>query len=1091
MVDTGLAGEGTVTILFTDVEGSTGLGARTDDESARNILRTQEEMIRAHVADHGGRQVKNLGDGLMIAFSSARRALSCAIAIQQELAGRRRTEPDLVPRVRMGLNSGEAIHEDGDLFGAAVSAAARISGHATAGTILISEVVKILAGNVPGVTFKDKGLVELKGFEEQWRLFEVDWGETRSDPFLDRTPFVGRDQERAELRSYLDRLADGHGGLVALGGEPGVGKTRLAEEILAEARVRGYRTLTGRCYEMDSPPSYLPFVEVLEQASREVDPATFRLALGDSAGEVAKVMPQLRTIFDDVPPALELPPEQERRYLFNSIQDFVHRAASVTPLVVLLDDVHWADESSILLMQHIAGSLPDFPVFILGTYRDVELDTARPLAGALDALVRRRLVKRVNLHRLSAEGTREMLAKLAGSEPPGDIAAAIYEETDGNAFFVEEVFRHLSEEGRLLDATGAWRTDLSIDELEVPEGVRLVIARRLERLQESTVKALTTAAVIGRVFSFELLEASDPAGAEELLDAVDEATAGHLIAPAKDGTFSFVHELIRQTLLSRISMPRRQRLHLRVGEAMAKLYEGRESDYAAEITHHFFQAGAAAEPVVTTRFMILAGDKALEAAAFEDALRFYEEALALQEGGEDKERADLLFKVGSARRSLGRLDDGLSAWREAFEFYERTHDREGIGTVAAESALQLGWAGRWAEAFEMCARGLAVLGEERTTERARLLSIGAIQLSWAGQHDAGDQMIDAAIELSESLGDPRRIGEALVARAVHEYGYMRYQSSLDAAKRAAETLREVGDLWGLCNALAFQAPAHMLLLDLDAAERVRAELADLAGRLGHGGGLLFAVRVGTFVKIMTGSDVAEGARMAQHDLEIAQEYELPWTSQSHIFLGWNQVWAGQMDDALEHLSIALDTEPMSALQGWALGTYFWAASMAGPELMTELEERVTADLPVAGEPNTLGRWTLLQFAAEAYARTGNVARSRELYPLIMESAALGAPLRFDGRPVATIAALMAQTIGDTDLAREHFEEALVLVEPFPLWPHHWETRVFFAELLASTGMADDVAQARSLVDGAVDYAERTGIRPLRERGAALEAVLGQ
>lgn len=1090
-MDTGLAGEGTVTILFTDVEGSTGLGARTDDESARNILRTQEELIRAHVADHGGRQVKNLGDGLMIAFSSARRALACAIAIQRELEEKRRVEPVLVPRVRMGLNSGEAIHEEGDLFGAAVSAAARISAHATGGTILISEVVKILAGNVPSVEFKDKGLVELKGFDDRWRLFEVDWGDTQPDPFLDRTPFVGREQERTELRAYLDRLADGRGGLVALGGEPGVGKTRLAEEILAEARVRGYRTLVGRCYEMDSPPSYLPFVELLEQASREVDPATFRAALGDSAGEVAKVMPQLRTIFDDVPPALELPPEQERRYLFNSIQDFVHRAASVTPLVVLLDDVHWADESSILLMQHIAGSLPDSPVFILGTYRDVELDTARPLAGALDALVRRRLVKRINLHRLSADGTSQMLMRLADSDPPDDVAAAIYEETDGNAFFIEEVFRHLSEEGRLLDASGAWRTDLSIDELEVPEGVRLVIARRLERLQEDTVKALTTAAVIGRLFSFELLEASDPAGAEELLDAIDEATAGHLIAPANDGKFGFVHELIRQTLLSRVSMPRRQRLHLRVGEAMAKLYEGRETEHAAEITHHFFQAGAAAEPTVTTRFMILAGDKALEAAAFEDALRFYEEALALDEGGEDKERADLLFKVGSARRSLGRLDDGLAAWREAFEFYERTHDREGIGTVSGESALQLGWAGRWAEAFEMCARGLAVLGEERTSERARLLSIGAIALSWAGQHDAGDQMIDAALELSESLGEPRRIGEALVAREVHEYGYMRYQSSLDAAIRAADTLREVGDLWGLCNALAFQAPAHMMLLDLDAAERVRAELADLAGRLGHGGGLLFAARVGSFVKIMTGSDGAEGARMAQRDLEIAEEYELPWSSQSHIFLGWNRVWAGQIDVALGHLKVALETEPLSALQGWALGAYFWAASLGRPELMTELEGRVTAELPVAGEPNTLGRWIVLQFAAEAYARTGNVDRTRTLYPLVIESASMGAPVQFDGRPIATIAALMAQTFGDVDLARIHFEEALAIVEPFPLWPHHWETRLFFAELLASTGSDDDKARAASLVDGTVSFAERTGARPLRDRAAALEAELAQ
>ena len=497
---------GTKTILFTDVEGSTGFRTRVGDEAAHGVLREHEERVRELIERHGGREVKSLGDGFMAAFVSARAAVDCAVSVQQAFE----TFAEEGLRVRVGINTGEVREEAGDLYGTAVHAAARIAAAANGRQIMVSGVVKDLAGTMPGVEFVERGLFWLKGFPEKWRLHEVVWSadraRTASPPaFAERTPFVGREQELADLRRLLDQALAGRGGLALIGGEPGLGKTRLAEEILEEASRRGFLALTGRCYEMEGAPPFMPVVEILQTAARVVPPEVFREALGDAAGEVARLLPELARLFPDIPPAVEMPPEQARLYLLNSLRDFFDRTSRRRPLILLLDDLHWADESSLLLLQHTAERLHDMPAVIVGTYRDVELDVGRPLAKSLDWMVRHRLAHRVALRRMDRDGVAAMLAALAGQDPPGPLVEVIFSETEGNPFFVEEVFRHLSEEGRLLDENGGFRAGLRIDELDVPEGVRLVIGRRLQRLGEEARRALSAAAVIGRVFDYELV----------------------------------------------------------------------------------------------------------------------------------------------------------------------------------------------------------------------------------------------------------------------------------------------------------------------------------------------------------------------------------------------------------------------------------------------------------------------------------------------------------------------------------------------------------------------------------------------------------
>ena len=269
----------------------------------------------------------------------------------------------------------------------------------------------------------------------------------------ERTPFVARDTELAELRRALDQMLLGQGSIILIGGEPGVGKTRLVRELQREAHQRGCITLTGHCYEMEGSPPFVPFVEYLEEAARLV-PQAFRAALGDVAGEIATIVPSLRRLYPDIPLAGEVPADQQRRVLFNAFLDFLQRGTRKSPSVTLFDDLHWADEPTLQLLQHLAPHIAGMRILMVGTYRDVELDVKKPFARTLESLVRQRLARRISLRRLAAEDVERMLTEMSGAPAPSSVVRVVFQETEGNPFFIEEVYQHLAEEGRLFDEAG-------------------------------------------------------------------------------------------------------------------------------------------------------------------------------------------------------------------------------------------------------------------------------------------------------------------------------------------------------------------------------------------------------------------------------------------------------------------------------------------------------------------------------------------------------------------------------------------------------------------------------------------------------------
>ena len=479
----------------------------------------------------------------------------------------------------------------------------------------------------------------------------------------DRSPYVGRAKERELLAQLVALAAGGRGGMVLVAGEAGAGKSRLVKETSDLARQYQMAVLVGHCLDMDAPPPYQPFVEQLDQAARALAPQMFRQVLGDNAPEVARLMPELHRIYPDIAESPAIPPDQERQYLLHGFGRFVERAALRRPLVLCFEDLHWADESSLLLITALAQIAGELPLLLIGSYRPGDIGPRHRLSRAREELARNRLATEIRLTALPEADVALLLAGRAGQPPPAELVSLIYDQTEGNPFFVEEVFLHLMERGVLFDDTGRWHHGVAITDIEVPRTVRLVIERRLERAGEDVRKALTAAAVAGRTASFELLVATVGLDEDSLLDALDEAEHASLVKGQDRGgdvIYSFIHEQIRQTVLADLSAQRRQRLHVRVADAMQELLGGAAEERAADIAHHLQLAGGAAPRDRTIHYLELAARNAIAAVAPEDAVRSIDAALELLGDSDGARTAELLTVRARANRAIPRIDDALA-----------------------------------------------------------------------------------------------------------------------------------------------------------------------------------------------------------------------------------------------------------------------------------------------------------------------------------------------------------------------------------------------------------------------------------------------
>jgi predicted ATPase len=447
-----------------------------------------------------------------------------------------------------------------------------------------------------------------------------------------QSSFVGREHEASELRAALAETVSGRGRICLVFGEAGIGKTRLCAEISLEAENNGLAVLVGRCSEQEAVP-YLPFVEILERwIDRWDSPDDLRRAMGEEGPELGRLLPRLRRIIPDLPPPMELAAEQGRRQLFNSFSNFIAQRSKEQPTMLVLEDLHWADDSTLALINHLSKRHSELPLLMICTYRESEIDLHPSLSRTLEGLIRGRLATQLRLKGLPSGEVAQMLQGLSGQAAPKAVVSEIHAETDGNPFFVEELFQHLAEENRLYDDAGQFRAELKIGELEVPRNVRLVVGRRLGRLAEATRKILAVSAVIGRSFTFELLEAAAGATADALLDCMDEAQTAGLVRSSTqhpEARFEFSHEVIRQTTLTQLSVARLRRLHLAVAETIERVYSNTLEDHYAELAHHYAQTENIRNAVT---YYHLAGQQAAGRSAHEEAVSLLKSSLELLRG---------------------------------------------------------------------------------------------------------------------------------------------------------------------------------------------------------------------------------------------------------------------------------------------------------------------------------------------------------------------------------------------------------------------------------------------------------------------------
>ncbi len=733
-----------VTFLLTDIEGSTAAWEADADAMAVALAR-HDEVVEQVVTSRGGRLIKTRGEGdaTFSVFDRPSAAAAASIELQEAI----RHEPWALSepmRIRVALHTGEVELRDGDYFGRAVNRAARLRSLAAGGQILCSGATAELVVDSlsDDVILADLGMRQLRNLARPEHVFELRL-ENADDSRAATThvpmprpglpavlggpgPFVGRGPELERLLSTWQTALDGGAHAVLIAGEPGVGKTRLAGEWSGHAYEQGAVVLYGRCDE-DLGAPYQPFAEALRSLIPYLGTSLLRGLRGVEA--LLSLVPGLTDVLPEVAAPTRADPDTERYALFDAVVAVLGRASTSAPIVLVLDDLHWAAKPTLLLLRHLLRFGEHTRVQIVGTYRSTDLDRAHPLAAMLADLHRDGSATRLQLSGLDEVDVSAYLAE-AGYDDE-ELARALASVTGGNPFFLIEALRHVDESG------GRW------DPSTLPQGVREAVSRRLSRLPAETNKALAAAAVVGSRFALELVE---QVVGDDLIDAFDEACKAGIVIEEPGGHYRFNHALVRQSLLAELASVRRMRLHQRIATTL-ETKPGADDELLAELAYHYFECAWAGNAAKAVDYCRRAADQAMTRLAYEGAAELYDRAVhALEEVDEelpdrDDQQAELLVArceallaagdVVSAAGAVSQLQAAardsarLAAWGTCFDGQlsmlthpERLDEIESALSAAAEKLAGLDDAAGEAKAHTVRAGCLARLGRIGDCETA-------------------------------------------------------------------------------------------------------------------------------------------------------------------------------------------------------------------------------------------------------------------------------------------------------------------------------------------------------------------------------------
>lgn len=796
--------------------------------------------------------------------------------------------------------------------------------------------------------------------------------------------FVGRDEELSRVDRVLDGLAGGRGGVVLLSGEAGIGKTRLAEAVAERARSRGVIVSWGRSFESEGTPAFWPWVEVLRHAFAGLDadgPGAVVREVGAGAGLLVRLVPELAPLLPAAPAGMESADDGLRFSLNDAVARTVVAVADRRPLVVVLDDVHWADAPTLRLLRVLAVPIASHPLVLVVTYRDDEIGP--DLTDALAALGRAESVERIELAGLDEADVGRLLRERLVEPPTTDVVRAITDRSAGNPFFVGELARLLGDEPSPA-VTGA----------DVPPGVREVIRRRIQRLPEGVERLLIAAAVAGR--EFDLRVAARAAELDETddatLDLVDAALEAHLLEEgARVGRFRFPHALVREAIVSGLSGPRRTRMHRRLAAVLAALPgTGRAEDLAA-LAFHALEGAAAADAGEALGHAQAAIGAAMAALSFEEAAALGELALAVLErtgAGDDETRFGLLLDLGIARRRQGDLAGGREALGAALAL-ARTLHREDAPLLVAETALHFSggaWWGWWSELGAADEPAIAALEDaldrlppEPSSTRAEVLSRLAIELHFAeGAEARRDDVSAEALAMARGLGD-RALAHALAARHVAVWrpgnaGERRVLADelVATARRARSTeLEAFGHHFLLLSAIE-RGDSAAAAAQLDEGERVARALPlpHLTAQVAWSRSMLAAV-TGRFDDAERLQDEALASTSRWSEAEALRT----WSAQ-RIALRWEQGRGIELADPLRGL---VEREAINV--NWKTGLALVLADAGERDEAQALFDDVAA-AGFADVPHDLGRLFNLAVRALSAWLLDDAARATLLLPLL-------------------------------------------------------------------------------------------------------------
>ena len=1081
--------------MFTDLVGSTELASRLDPEVADRLRQTHFALLRGAIAAHGGTEVKNLGDGLMVVFSITSGALNCAVAMQQAIAQHNKRAADPLS-IRVGMSLGEVTKDEGDYFGDAVVEAARLCAHAKGDQILAAQLVQLAAGRRARQDFVHVGDLELKGIPSPLATVEVDWKPvqaTQGDeaiPLPSRcaaTPavgFVGRSRERALLDDALKKATgDSHQQIVLIGGEPGVGKTTLAAECARAAHTAGAIVLFGRSDE-DLAVPYGPWAEALTHLVSHA-PEDVMVALTPFASSLVRLAPALAGQLDGSEASALSDPEAARYMLFGGVASALRSMGEIAPVVLVLDDLQWADSPSLQLLRHLATSEP-IRLLVIGTFRESDVAAGDPLADLIAALHREQGTERISLRGL---GDLELLAMMEGAagqklgEDGLALRDALIAETDGNPFFVGELLRHLVETGGVIQVSGRWVASAELRTKGLPISVREVVGRRVSRLGDLGTKVLSIASVIGRDFELSLLATVSDLDEDTLLDVLDKACEAALIENVEANRYTFVHALIEHTLYDSVSPTRRGRLHRSVAEAIEAQVRDRTEGRVAELAYHWARASVPDDLGKAVCYAKAAGDEALARLAPTEALRWYTQALTLldhQLPGNDLMRCELLVGLGDSQRQNGNPEHRqtlLDAARMAQELQST-----GL-LVAAVLANHRGFASEvgFVDAERVAALEAACRAVEGSgsSEEAKLLALLASELTFNGDFAVRKGLADRAMNIARSLGDPATLAEVVTSFywAVDTPETLAELRSL--GREASEAAHRVDDPVLQCHSASHLAMSLYQSGDIAGGDRCLSEARSLAERLGQPQ-LLWSVTYMESARALLGGDTEEAERLAFRAFEIGTESGQP---DAAGILGSNllniRYHQGRLEEVVDLVSQSVKEDP--GLPAWAMTLAMLYCDLDRPEDARAVLEPFAAE-NFAALPKD-GLW-LPSMVAAADVVT-NLAWSDPAQVLLEQlrpfSDQIPGPGSFFMPEVSHYLGLLSATLGRYGDAETYFAQAVATHERIAAPWSVAMTQLSWGRCLSNRGGTGDLDRASVLMEEALKTARERGYRGVERR----------